>query len=147
MYSFGCLLDSLFWCLFLYLFFWLFVRFTFLMSFLMFILLVVCDIDFFDVFSYIYSFCCLLGWLFWCLFLYLFFWLFVRFTFLRYHEPLERTLWFEISKIMPVISLYWFAAQQITSTYRRQKSCSIYWKFSVEWSELTRSFQNPLEVA
>ena len=48
---------------------------------------------------------------------------------------------------MLVISLYWFAAQQQTSTYRRQKSCSIQSKFSVEWSELTTSFQNPQEVA
>ena len=40
---------------------------------------------------------------------------------------------------MPVISLYWFAAQQ--------KPRSIYSKFSVELSELTPSFQNPQEVA
>ena len=42
--------------------------------------------------------------------------------------------------------MYWFAAQQQTSTYRRQKSRSIYSKFSVELSELTPSFQNPQEV-
>ena len=48
---------------------------------------------------------------------------------------------------MPVISLYWFPAQQQTSTYRRQKSRSIYLKFSVELSELTPSLQNPQEVA
>ena len=48
---------------------------------------------------------------------------------------------------MPVISLYRFAAQQQTSTLRRQKSCYIYSKFSVELSELTPSFQNPQEVA
>ena len=47
---------------------------------------------------------------------------------------------------MPVISLYWFAAQQ-TSTLRHQKSHSIYSKFSVELSELTPNFQNPQEVA
>ena len=63
------------------------------------------------------------------------------------YEPLERTLQFEIFKKLPVISLYWFAAQQQTSTCRRQKSRSIYSKFSVEWSELTPSFQNALEVA
>ena len=43
--------------------------------------------------------------------------------------------------------MYWFAVQQQTSTYRRQKSRSIYSKFSVELSELTPSFQNPQEVA
>ena len=43
---------------------------------------------------------------------------------------------------MPAISLYWFAAQQKTSRYRLQKSHFIYSKFSVEWSELTPSFQN-----
>ena len=48
---------------------------------------------------------------------------------------------------MPAISLYWFATQQQISTCRRQKSCSIYLKFDVEWSELTPSFQNPQEVA
>ena len=48
---------------------------------------------------------------------------------------------------MPVISLYWFAEQQQTSALRRQKSGSIYSKFSVEWSELTPSFQNLQEVA
>ena len=48
---------------------------------------------------------------------------------------------------MPVISVYWFAAQQQTSTCRRQKSRSIYSKFSVEENELTPSFQNSQEVA
>ena len=48
---------------------------------------------------------------------------------------------------MPVISMYWFAAQQQTSTLRRQKSRSIYSKFSAELSELTASFQNLHEVA
>ena len=48
---------------------------------------------------------------------------------------------------MPVISLYWFAVQQQTSTRRRQKSRSIYSKFSVEENELTPSFQNPQEGA
>ena len=51
------------------------------------------------------------------------------------------------SQKMPVISLYWFAAQQQTSTLRRQKYRSIYSKFSVELSELTPRFQNPQEVA
>ena len=48
---------------------------------------------------------------------------------------------------MPVISLYWFVAQQQTSTCRRRKSRSIYSKFSVEENELTPSFQDPQEVA
>ena len=56
---------------------------------------------------------------------------------------LERALQFEISKKMPVILLYWFAAHQQTSTLRRQKFRSIYSKCSVELSEITPSFQNP----
>ena len=48
---------------------------------------------------------------------------------------------------MPVISLYWFAAQQETSTCRRRKSYSTYSKFSVEMSELAPSFENLEEVA
>ena len=48
---------------------------------------------------------------------------------------------------MPVISLYWFAAQQQISTCRRQKSCSIYSRFSVEENELTPGFQKQQEVA
>ena len=50
-------------------------------------------------------------------------------------------------KKMPVISLYWFAAEQQSSTCRRQKSHSIYSIFSVEENELTPSFQNPQKVA
>ena len=50
---------------------------------------------------------------------------------------------------MTVTSLYWFAAKQQTSTGRRHKSSSVSSssKFSVEESELTRGFYNPLEVA
>ena len=62
-------------------------------------------------------------------------------------NPPERTLRFEISKKMPLILLYWFAAQQQTSSLRSQKSPSIYSKFSVELSELPPSFQNAQEVA
>ena len=40
------------------------------------------------------------------------------------------------------ISLYWFAVQHQTSTFRRQKSGSTYSKFNVKLSELTASFQN-----
>ena len=42
---------------------------------------------------------------------------------------------------MLVISLYWCADQQQTITCRRQKSGSLYSKFSVEWNELTPSFK------
>ena len=48
---------------------------------------------------------------------------------------------------MPVIALNWFAAQQQTSTLRRQKYRSIYSKFSVELSGLTPRFQKEQEVA
>ena len=67
---------------------------------------------------------------------------------MKLFKLLERTLRFEISKKkMPVILLYWFAAQQQTSTCRRQKSRSIYLKFSVAENDFTPSFQNPHEVA
>ena len=45
---------------------------------------------------------------------------------------LERAFLFEISKVMLVISVYWLVDQQQTTTSRRQKSDSIYLKFSVE---------------
>ena len=48
---------------------------------------------------------------------------------------------------MLVISLYWFAVQQQTSTSRRQKPRSISSTFSVEERELTPNLQNALEVA
>ena len=48
---------------------------------------------------------------------------------------------------MPVISLYWYAAQDQTSTLRRQKFRSIYSKFRVDLSEFTPSFLNRQEVA
>ena len=38
---------------------------------------------------------------------------------------------------MKVIPLYWFAAQQQTSTFRRQKSGLFYQKFGVEINELS----------
>ena len=50
-------------------------------------------------------------------------------------------------KKMPVISVYWLAAQQQASTCRRQKSRSIYSKFNAEDNELTPSFQDPEEMA
>ena len=39
-----------------------------------------------------------------------------------------------------VISLYWFAVQQQTSTFKRQKSGSFYSKFIVECNELIANF-------
>ena len=48
---------------------------------------------------------------------------------------------------MPVISPYLFAAQQETSTLRRQKSRAIYSKFSVKLIAFTLSFPNLQEVA
>ena len=47
---------------------------------------------------------------------------------------------------MPVILLYWFAAQQQTSTCRCHTFHSIYSNFSVKENELTTSFQNPQEM-
>ena len=42
----------------------------------------------------------------------------------------------------PVISLYWFASQQPTSTFRRQKYASFYSKFNnAESDELDLRFQ------
>ena len=61
-------------------------------------------------------------------------------------HPLESRVLFETLKKLQVISLYWFAVQQQTSTYRGQITCSIYLKFNVEERELTSSFQNPQEV-
>ena len=51
-------------------------------------------------------------------------------------------LGFKFQKTMPVTSLYWLAAQQQFSILRRQRSSSIYSKFSVEFTELTPSLQN-----
>ena len=48
---------------------------------------------------------------------------------------------------MLVFSLNRFAVQKRTSTYRRQKLCSIYLSFILQWSGLTPSFQIPQEVA
>ena len=64
-----------------------------------------------------------------------------------FNSPLEHTLRFEISKKVPIISLYWFAVHQQTSTCRRQKNCSSYIKFSVECTEFTPSFRKQQEVA
>ena len=43
--------------------------------------------------------------------------------------------------------MHWCAAQELTSTCRRQRLRSIRWKFSVEENELIPSLQKPLEVA
>ena len=42
---------------------------------------------------------------------------------------------------MPIILLFWFAAQLQTSTGRRQKYGSSYSKFTVEFNEVTPSLK------
>ena len=59
---------------------------------------------------------------------------------------MRSSVW-KLEKKMQVISLDWFAAQEQTSTLKRQKSRSNYSKLSVELSELTPSFPNLQEVA
>ena len=49
-------------------------------------------------------------------------------------SPLERALSFKIFEKMQAISLYWFAAQQQTSTLRRQKIGLFYAKFNAEFN-------------
>ena len=39
--------------------------------------------------------------------------------FIIFIQPLERALWFKIFESMKVISLYWFAAEQQSSTFER----------------------------
>ena len=48
---------------------------------------------------------------------------------------------------MPLILLYWFGAQQQTSTFRPQKCGCFYVKFSAESNELGLIFQKQQEVA
>ena len=48
---------------------------------------------------------------------------------------------------MPVILLYWFAAQEETSTCTREKSSSFYAKFSLKYNEVTPGFLNQEEGA
>ena len=48
---------------------------------------------------------------------------------------------------MQAISLYWFAAQQQTSTSRRQKNDLFDPKFSAEFNELSLKFSKQQEVA
>ena len=47
---------------------------------------------------------------------------------------------------MLAISLYWFAVEQQTNTFRNQKTQSIYSKFSLEENNFTPCFQNLQEV-
>ena len=60
---------------------------------------------------------------------------------------LKSFLWFKISKKLPVISLYWFTAQQQTGTWRRKKSHSVYTNLSLEENKLPSIFENPQEMA
>ena len=46
-----------------------------------------------------------------------------------------------------VVSLYWFAAQQQTSTFRRQKIDSFYLKFKAELNEFIPKLQKQQEKA
>ena len=48
---------------------------------------------------------------------------------------------------MLAISLYWFAAQQRTSTLRLQKIDLFYVKFNAQFNKLSHFFQKQQEVA
>ena len=52
-------------------------------------------------------------------------------------KPLDTTMCFKIFEKVKVISLYWFAAQEQTSTFRQQKFSLFYVKFSAEYNKLT----------
>ena len=51
--------------------------------------------------------------------------------------PLVRALCFNIFENLNLISLYWFAAQQQTNAFRRQKVGLFYPEFSAEFNELS----------
>ena len=51
-------------------------------------------------------------------------------------QPLQRALFFKFFEKTQPIQLYWFAAQQQTSTYRLKKSDLFYPRFSSEFNEL-----------
>ena len=53
----------------------------------------------------------------------------------------------KLIKKMPLFSLYWFLVQQQTRTNRLQKFSSLYSNISVEESECTPAFWDPLKVA
>ena len=55
-------------------------------------------------------------------------------------RPLELTLCFKNFEKMHALSLYWLAAQQQTSTFRRQKFDFLHSKFSAEFTELSLRF-------
>ena len=59
------------------------------------------------------------------------------------HDQTEQKIWF--NKFYCSFNIFSYVNFK-TSTYRRQKFRSIYSKFSLEWSELAPSFQNPQEV-
>ena len=50
---------------------------------------------------------------------------------------MDTALCFKILEKVKVISLYWFRAQQQTSTFRGQTFGLFYLKFSAEFNELT----------
>ena len=61
---------------------------------------------------------------------------------------IEHTSFFNIFEKMPVISLYWFAAQQQNSSLRRRQNYSLFrFKFSVESNEYVPSFFKEEKVA
>ena len=62
------------------------------------------------------------------------------FTIYLIFEPLEHALFFKIFEKTQGISLYWFAAQQQTSTYRRQKFDLFYQEFSAEFNKFSLKF-------
>ena len=57
------------------------------------------------------------------------------------HYPLERGLCFKSFENLKVVSLYWFAAQQQTSTLTRQKFGLFYRKLNVKFNELILNVQ------
>ena len=61
-------------------------------------------------------------------------------NFKKLYWPLERALSFKIFEKMQAILLYWFAAQQQTSTLRRQKIGFFYMKFSAAFNRLSLFF-------
>ena len=55
-------------------------------------------------------------------------------------QPLERALFFKNFEKMQATSLYWFAAQQQTSTFRRPEFSLFYLTFSAEFNGLSFKF-------
>ena len=72
-----------------------------------------------------------------------------KLNFLVKHQPWRLAGCFKIFEKMQAISLYWFATQQQTSTFRWEKSCFtlFYLKLSAELNELNFNLQKQQEVA